>query len=131
VRGTSFRASRPPRPCQFGLFAVAFSSEADTAGAEDDGMSVITATPVSEVICSSCDPAHSESIDLRLVRQATEIPVSTARCGQDKIPINARIGQSLLKRVDDRRRRQPNISARSEALRELVRRALNAEEQPA
>jgi hypothetical protein len=49
----------------------------------------------------------------------------------DKIPVNARYDQSLLKRVDDWRRRQPNIPARSEALRELVRRALNAEEQPA
>jgi hypothetical protein len=45
----------------------------------------------------------------------------------DKIPVNARYDQSLLKRVDDWRRRQPTIPARSEALRELVRRALNAE----
>jgi len=46
-------------------------------------------------------------------------------------PVNARYDQLLLKRVDDWRRRQPKIPARSEALRELVRRALNAEEQPA
>src|SRR5438067_65883 len=40
-----------------------------------------------------------------------------------KIPVNARYDQSLLKRVDDWRRRQPNIHARSEALRELARRS--------
>jgi metal-responsive CopG/Arc/MetJ family transcriptional regulator len=48
-----------------------------------------------------------------------------------KIPVNARYDQSLLERLDDWRRRQPKIPARSEALRELVRRALNAEEEPA
>jgi hypothetical protein len=46
----------------------------------------------------------------------------------EKIPINARYDQSLLKRVDDWRRRQDDIPPRSAALRELVRRALTAEE---
>ena len=50
---------------------------------------------------------------------------------QGKIPINARYDRSLLKRVDDWRRRQPNIPGRSEALRELVRRGLKAEQKTA
>jgi len=50
---------------------------------------------------------------------------------QGKIPINARYDRSLLKRVDDWRRRQPNIPGRSEAPRELVRRGLKAEQKTA
>jgi hypothetical protein len=58
-------------------------------------------------------------------------PHGSTHAGRRRIPVNARYDQSLLKRVDDWRRRQPTIPARSEALRELVRRALKAEEQPA
>ena len=44
------------------------------------------------------------------------------------IPLNTRGEPSLRDRVDDWRRRQPEIPPRSEALRELIRRALQAED---
>jgi metal-responsive CopG/Arc/MetJ family transcriptional regulator len=44
------------------------------------------------------------------------------------IPLATRVELPLRERVDDWRRRQPNIPARSEALRELLRRALQAED---
>jgi metal-responsive CopG/Arc/MetJ family transcriptional regulator len=47
---------------------------------------------------------------------------------QDKIPVNARFDRPLLDRVDNWRRQQAAIPPRSEALRELIRRALHAEE---
>lgn len=46
----------------------------------------------------------------------------------DKIPVNTRYDQSQLNLLDDWRREQPTIPPRSEALREMLRRALEAED---
>jgi hypothetical protein len=47
------------------------------------------------------------------------------------IPLATRVELPLRDRVDDWRRRQPNIPPRSAALRELLRRALQADEESA
>jgi hypothetical protein len=45
--------------------------------------------------------------------------------------IHARCEQPLIERVDNWRRRQPQIPPRSQAICELIKRALQAEEQAA